>query len=77
MTISTEVQGELLTEVNEDRHRRLANQRLYRHYYVRCSCDQGCYVCAYTSLVTKGHAKRMPPTSGETPKSVRRDIPAF
>jgi hypothetical protein len=77
VTISTEVQGELPTEVNEDRHRRLANQRLYRHYYVRCSCDQGCYVCAYTSLVTKGHAKRMPPTSGETPKSVRRDIPAF
>jgi hypothetical protein len=50
--------GDLPTEVNEDRRRRLANQRLYRHCYVRCSCLRGCYVCAYTGLVTKGHAKR-------------------
>jgi hypothetical protein len=52
------------TEVDEDRRRRLANQRLFRHYYVKCSCEQGCYVCAYTGLVTKGHAKHTPTTSG-------------
>jgi hypothetical protein len=46
------------TEVNDERDRRLANQRLFRQYYVRCSCERGCYVCAYTSLVTKAHAKR-------------------
>jgi hypothetical protein len=54
-------------EVTEDRRRRLANQRMYRHCYVRCSCERGCYVCAYTGLVTKAHATRMPATSGETP----------
>jgi len=51
------------TEVDEDRRRRLANQRLLRHYYVKCSCEQGCHVCAYTGLVTKGHAKHKPTTS--------------
>jgi hypothetical protein len=44
-------------EVDVDRNRRLANQRLFRRYYVECSCEDGCYVCAYTSLVTRCHAK--------------------
>jgi hypothetical protein len=44
------------TEVYEERRRRLANQRLFRRYYVKCACKRGCYVCAYTSLVTKAHA---------------------
>ena len=48
------------TEVDEERRRRLANQRLFRRYYVKCSCERGCYVCAYTSLVTKAHAKHAP-----------------
>jgi hypothetical protein len=52
------------TEVDEDRRRRLANQRLFRHCYVKCSCERGCYLCAYTGLVTKGHAKQPPTTSG-------------
>ena len=52
------------TEVNEDRDCRLANQRLFPHYFVRCSCERGCYECAYTGLVTKGHAKHTPTTSG-------------
>ena len=54
------------TEVNDDRSRRLVNQRLFRRYYVSCSCEAGCYVCAYTSLVTRCHAKHAPPTSRET-----------
>jgi hypothetical protein len=50
------------TDVNEEYRRRLANQRLFRHFYVKCACERGCYVCAYTGLITKGHAKRTPPT---------------
>jgi hypothetical protein len=46
--------------VNAERRRRLANQRLFRHCYVNCSCVRGCYVCAYTGLVTKAHAKHAP-----------------
>jgi hypothetical protein len=47
-------------EVDEDRRRRLLNQSLFRDYYVKCSCERGCQVCAYTCLVSKGHAKRTP-----------------
>jgi hypothetical protein len=36
----------IATEVNEDRRRRLVNQRLFRHYFVKCSCERGCFVCA-------------------------------
>jgi len=46
------------TEIREDRRRRLANQRLFQHYFVKCSCERGCLVCAYTGLISKGHAKR-------------------
>jgi hypothetical protein len=44
-------------EVNEDRLRRLANQRLFPQYYVRCSCQRGCSECAYTGFVSKAHPK--------------------
>ena len=47
----------IATEVNKDRRHRLVNQRLFRHYFVKCSCELGCSVCAYTGLVSKGHAK--------------------
>ena len=50
------------TEATEDRRRRLANQRLFPHYFVKCSCERGCFVCAYTGLVSKGHAKQTRPT---------------
>jgi hypothetical protein len=50
------------TEVNEERDRRLANQRLFPDYFVKCSCERGCYECAYTGLVTRGHAKHTRPT---------------
>ena len=40
------------SEFHEERRRRLANQRLFRRYYVDCSCERGCYICAYTGLVT-------------------------
>jgi len=60
-------------EVDVDRSRRLANQRVFRRYYVKCSCVAGCYVCAYTSLVTKCHAKHAPSASGEATKSSRDD----
>ena len=52
----------IATEVNEDRRRRLVNQRLFRHYFVKCSCERGCLVCAYTGLISKGHAKHTRPT---------------
>ena len=45
------------TDLKEDRRRRLVNQRRYRHYFVKCPCERGCLVCAYTGLVSKGHAK--------------------
>jgi len=60
------------SEVHEERRRRLANQRLFRRYYVNCSCQGGCNICAYTGLVTKGHAKHTSPTSGKTTASARR-----
>jgi hypothetical protein len=63
------------TEVNEERRRRLANQHLFRHCYVNCSCETGCHICAYTGLVTKGHAKHASPTTGKRTKSVRRGRP--
>jgi hypothetical protein len=50
------------TEATKDRRRRLANQRLFPHYFVKCSCERGCLVCAYTGLVSKGHAKQTRPT---------------
>ena len=51
------------TGVNDEDHlRRLANQRLFRRYYVECSCERGCHVCAHTGLVTKGHAKQTTPS---------------
>ena len=50
------------TDVNAERRRRLANQRLFRHYYVKCSCEPGGSVCAYTGLVTKAQAKHAPAT---------------
>ena len=48
----------IATEVNEDRRRRLVDQRLFGHYFVKCSCERGCLVCAYTGLISKGHAKQ-------------------
>jgi hypothetical protein len=64
------------TEVNEERGRRLANQRQLRHYYVKCSCERGCYICAYTGLVTKGHAKHASPTAGKTTRAFAGAAPA-
>jgi hypothetical protein len=46
-------------EVEEDRVRRLANQRRFRHHFVKCRCERGCLICAYTGLVSKGHARRI------------------
>ena len=44
------------TDVKEDHERRLINQRRFPHYFVKCPCERGCPVCAYTGLVSKGHA---------------------
>jgi hypothetical protein len=46
-------------EVQRDRKRRLANQRAFPLCFVKCSCEQGCPVCAYTGLVSWGQAKQM------------------
>jgi hypothetical protein len=48
----------ITTDVLEDRERRLVNQRRFRHHFVKCLCERGCAVCAYTGLVSKGHARR-------------------
>jgi hypothetical protein len=53
----------ITVDVVEDRERRLVNQRNFRHCFVKCLCERGCVVCAYTGLVSKGHAKT-PLTSG-------------
>jgi hypothetical protein len=46
------------TDLKDDRLRRLVNQRRFPQYFVACPCEQGCLVCAYTGLVSKGHAKQ-------------------
>jgi hypothetical protein len=50
-------QHALVAEIEGDHHRRLVNQRRFRHHFVECLCERGCLVCAYTGLVSKGHAK--------------------
>jgi hypothetical protein len=52
----------IATELNDERSRRLVNQRQLPHCYVKCSCERGCSVCAHTGLVTKAHAKHVPET---------------
>jgi hypothetical protein len=47
----------LTADLEADRRRRLVNQRRFRHYFVKCPCERGCLVCAYTGLVSKGHTK--------------------
>jgi hypothetical protein len=50
-------------EMRDDRVRRLINQRTFRDCFVKCSCERGCAVCAYTGLVSKGQARRAFPLS--------------
>jgi hypothetical protein len=52
----------IAAEVDKDRSRRLVNQRQLPHSYVKCLCEGGCYVCAYTGLVSKAQAKQAPAT---------------
>ena len=58
-------------EAENERHRRLANQRLFRSYYVNCSCEGGCGICAYTGLV-KEATQDTSPTSGKSTVRARR-----
>ena len=51
----------LTTDVEEDRRRRLVNQRQFRRHFVTCPCERGCPVCAYTGLVSKGQARNSQP----------------
>jgi hypothetical protein len=53
----------IAAETRDDRVRRLLNQRTFRDCFVKCSCERGCAVCAYTGLVSKGHAKQAFPPS--------------
>ena len=46
------------TDLKHDRMRRLVNQRRFPQYFVAYPCELGCLVCAYTGLVSKGHAKQ-------------------
>jgi hypothetical protein len=53
----------IAAETRDDRVRRLINQRTFRDCFVKCSCERGCAVCAYTRLVSKGQAKQAFPLS--------------
>jgi anti-anti-sigma factor len=53
-TIAGHEAATLSAALTDDRRHRLANQRLFPSYFVECSCEGGCAVCAYTHLVTKG-----------------------
>ena len=55
------------TEVKADHQHRLINQRLFRHYFVKCSCELGCSVCAYMGLVSTADAKHTPTSVYEAP----------
>ena len=46
-------------QTRRDRQRRLLNQHAYGRYFVGCSCQQGCLVCAYTGLVSRAEAKQV------------------
>jgi hypothetical protein len=48
----------IAAEMRDDRVRRLINQRTFRDCFVKCLCERGCAVCAYTGLVSKGQARR-------------------
>jgi hypothetical protein len=48
-----------VTELTRDHERRLLNQRAFPSYFVNCSCERGCPVCAYTGLVSRAERKQM------------------
>jgi hypothetical protein len=45
-------------ELMRDRERRLVNQSAFPQFFVSCSCEQGCLVCANTGLVSMAEAKQ-------------------
>jgi hypothetical protein len=47
-----------VTELTRDHERRLLNQRALPSYFVDCSCERGCPVCAYTGLVSRAERKQ-------------------
>jgi hypothetical protein len=42
-----------VTKRTREHERRLTLQRAFPLYFVDCSCERGCVVCAYTGLVSK------------------------
>jgi hypothetical protein len=46
------------SELSYDHERRLRNQRAFPLYFVTCSCEGGCPVCAYTCLVSRAERKQ-------------------
>ena len=53
-------------EITEDCRRRLVNQKLFPEFFVECSCERGCAVCAYTARVSKACLR---PTTIESGKA--------
>ncbi len=45
-------------ELMRDRERRLVNQSAFPQFFVSCSCEQVCLVCAHTGLVSMAEAKQ-------------------
>jgi hypothetical protein len=49
-----------VTERTREQQRRLTLQRAFPLYFVDCSCERGCVVCAYTGLVSKATGQQRP-----------------
>jgi hypothetical protein len=59
-------------ELSRDRELRLVNQRAYRAYFVNCSCERGCLVCAYTGLISRAERKQRENVQPAPPRSIPR-----
>jgi hypothetical protein len=46
-------------DLKRDRERRLLNQNAFPFSFVKCSCERGCLVCAYTGLVSRAESKQV------------------
>jgi len=46
-------------ELTRDRERRLLNQTEFPGSFVGCSCERGCFLCAYTGLVSRAEARQI------------------
>jgi hypothetical protein len=66
------------TELSREGERRLHNQHAFPLYFVNCSCERGCAVCAYTGLVSRAEPKQRenvaPAPLRSSPRELTRDL---